>query len=295
MDEKVGKVLTRDDYNVLLTGPARVHKPDGSLLCVYLPRSIAGMTTYRDVLSKIRLDGSNRGGASGSKRVLTSTKRTKGKKIISGVLGSFDPAGPEQFCRLTAFTAQNREVWESMWPLFVEIGARFADEVPERYAAQVAFAARTHQDWLIPGTPFTTITINNTYPTGVHKDQGDLDEGFSCIAVARSGSYKGGVLVYPEYRLGIDTQQGDLVLMDAHEWHGNTWMTCGACGARLGLPGHRCDALVGGVTPERVSVVAYYRTKMVECASLDDENARRLRVSERRNERRLHGRIEAET
>jgi hypothetical protein len=122
---------------------------------------------------------------------------------------------------------------------------------------------KTHPEWVVPGTPFTTITVNNTYPTGVHTDKGDLEQGFSNLTVLRRGRYSGGVFLFPEYRIGVDMGDGDLLLMDAHEYHGNTAL-------HLESP----DA-------ERISVVAYFRTRMVECGTAAEEADRALAHADR--------------
>jgi hypothetical protein len=71
LDAKVGKVLTDGDYNMLLTGPARVLMPDGRLLCVYLPGVLADlMDDAYDVLHMLRTERTdNRGDASGTERM----------------------------------------------------------------------------------------------------------------------------------------------------------------------------------------------------------------------------------
>lgn len=108
------------------------------------------------------------------------------------------------------------------------------------------------------------MTVNNTYSTGVHKDAGDLPEGFSCLSVLRRGIYDGGVLVFPEFRVGVDLQDGDAIYMDPHEWHGNTQIE------KLSP-----DA-------ERISCVLYYRTRMRECQDPDSELAKAKSVENRR-------------
>jgi hypothetical protein len=301
LESKVGKVLTPDDVNVLLCGPSRVRKPDGSLLCVYLPGAARdAMTEAYPVLAGIRDLTDNRGEASGGVRVRTtrqrrrdvvvpSSRRTRAKLVTSSILGAFDAQGPIGYCRLTAFNAREVEKWHQLVPLWQRLAVVFGEHVPDRYRVQLDHCARTQPDWVVPGTPFTTITVNNTYPTGVHTDKGDLHEGFSVLAVARRGHYTGGVLTFPEYRLGVDLGDGDVVLMDAHEWHGNTRMLCGACSAPIDAPGHDCDATweAAGDTlpdqPERVSVVAYYRTQMTACGSLDQERAKQAAQLDRRS------------
>jgi hypothetical protein len=158
--------------------------------------------------------------------------------------------------------------------------------VPARYAAQLVEATRTEPDWVIPGTPFTTVTVNNTWPTGMHTDKGDLDAGFSTIAVLRRGGYTGGQLMFPEYRVAVDLADGDLILMDAHEWHANAEIRCW-CFAdepeRKRLFGW-CDTSKGGCGAERISVVSYFRTEMTKCGTAEDEMARAARTRERRGE-----------
>ena len=116
----------------------------------------------------------------------------------------------------------------------------------------------------------------NSYSTGVHKDKGDLDAGFSALACLRRGTYTGGVLTFPQYRVGADMQDGDLMLMDAHQWHGNTKMIC-ACGDQVQKrPCVTCGA-------ERISVVCYYRTRMAKCGTAEEEYQRALDNTEKRS------------
>lgn len=277
---KVGRILGPEDYNVLLTGPARVRMPDNRPLCVYLPGVMTAELDkdgiYEIMHSLRTLVTNNRGLASGSVRIMTRhgaqgaadgtgapRPRTYGRKISSAVIGTSDGTPSKRQCRLTAWTGRNMPEWQTLQPLFQEVARHQAEQVPERAAAQQAEADRADPAWVIPGTPFSTITVNNTYPTGVHTDKGDLDVGFSTIAVLRRGPYTGGHLVFPEYRVAVDMRHGDLILMDAHQWHGNTALVC-ACGREPNGPCTECGA-------ERVSVVSYFRTRVADCGTPDDE------------------------
>ena len=269
LEQKKGKILTDEDYNVLLTRACRVLKPDGKPLCVYLPASVRSLVDESyPILSKIKMRSDNRGLASGTKRVNAGGNRSRAMPIMSGVMGAMDPAPNKNHCRLTAFTRDHLEEWDGLQPLLEGIAKEFQAHVPERFAKQMEFVENTQEDWVVPGTPFTTITINNSYSTGVHTDKGDLAAGFSCLAVGRRGTYSGGRLCFPEYRVAADLQHGDLILMDAHEWHGNTGMFC-SCGNRLAEgPCTTCGA-------ERISVVCYYRERMFQCASMEEEQDKR--------------------
>ncbi|MEW9530675.1 hypothetical protein [Microbispora sp. NPDC049125] len=266
LEAKQGKILGAVDYNVLLTGPTRVRKPDGKPLCVYLPGALREQVDDKevyDILHSLRsLVSSNRGLASGTPR-FKGNQRTYAKNVASAIVGAVDPQGQQKYCRLTAWTGRNLPEWQKLHPLLRAVADQLAVHVPDRYAAQQAYADKSDPAWIVPGTPFTTITINNTYPTGVHTDKGDLDEGFSSIACLRKGTYTGGQLVFAEYRVAVDLQHGDLILMDAHEWHGNVAITC-RCGFELSGCCEDCGA-------ERVSLVSYFRTKVARCGTPDEE------------------------
>lgn len=279
LDARKQKILTERDYDVLMTGPTRVMGPDGRPLCVYLPGAVRDvMTEAYPILTTIRGTSENRGYASGTGQKFTQNKHDRARPVMSSILGSFEASGFYKYCRLTSWTAHEMHArWPQLLPLFQSIAEEFERHVPDRYAAQMKYAGGTAVDWMIEGTPFTTITLNNTYSTGVHQDKGDLDEGFSCLAVARRGLYAGGTLTFPEYRVAADMQDGDLILMDAHAWHGNTEMRCGCDGGRHVLasgPCEVCDA-------ERISVVCYFRTNMVRCGNAEEEATRSVEWAER--------------
>jgi hypothetical protein len=281
LEQRVGKILLESDISLKVMGPepVRILKPDGKPLAVYLPRAIpeelreASMPTLQELKGSYT---SNRGLASGSERVKGASQRTYAKAVDSAIVGAFEAKGPKQFCRLTAWTGKETEKWTGLWPLFEFIGQQMKEHVPERWAAQMKQAAGTSPEWVIKGTPFTTITVNNTYETGVHTDKGDLHEGFSNVTCFRTGEYKGGWLCFPEYRVGVDMQDRDLLLMDAHEWHGNTSFDP--------KPKRKIGGgLDGDPGFERISIVCYYRTNMKDCGTAADELARAQQYAENRS------------
>ena len=263
LEQKVGKVLRESDYNIRCTGPTKVAMPDGRPLLVYLPGVMSGQshTDAYDVLHTIQGEG-NRNLASGAPSFQTGN-RTRFKPGKSSIIGNIDPLTSVPYCRTTAWTGRNAESFASLFPFFREVEAQFAQYVPDRYAAQKARADSPHPDWMVGGTVFTTLKVNNTYPTGVHTDKGDLDAGFSCLTTWRRGDYTGGHLTFPEWRISVDLQDGDLILMDAHQWHGNTLMNLVSNDA------------------ERISLVLYYRTKMLACGSPEEEIEKEVTAKKR--------------
>ena len=123
---------------------------------------------------------------------------------------------------------------------------------PERYAKQRAIADASSKDFVIKDTSFTTVTVNKNFRTACHTDAGDFAKGFGNLGVISMGKYEGFITVIPKYGLGIDVQNSDIALFDVHEVHGNT-------------------EPVKISYYERISVVCYYREKMIYCGSQEYE------------------------
>jgi hypothetical protein len=273
-----GNMVTEKDIDIIIRGPARILKPDGTPLLVYLPEAISEELKAESYPILHKLKGSytsNRGMAAGGARVMGPSKRSYARSVDSAMIGASDPQGQRRYCRLTAWTRDSWDEWKGLWPLLYEIARNLEENVPERYANQAKKARQTSPEWVIPGTPFTTVTVNNTYATSVHTDKGDLHEGFSTLVVFREGNYKGGWLCLPAFKIAIDMQDRDLLLMDAHEFHGNTPFdpepARNANGSLAEDPGF-----------ERVSIVSYFRTKMTECGTMAEEAERAQVYAENR-------------
>lgn len=183
--------------------------------------------------------------------------------VRSGVIGYFDRQTRFPFCRQTVFNLDNPELFAATLPLIRAVDAVFAAVAPERYAVQRALAAKTSPDFAIHGTAFTTVTVNRNWQTAVHKDAGDLPAGFGVMTALAAGSYDGGYLVFPRYRIAVDMRTCDVLCADVHQWHGNTPL--------VGVPGRF----------ERISCVYYYRRNMILCGTAQQE----LEAAKRRTSR----------
>lgn len=273
LEQKIGKVMPDEDISVQLTGPSFVKKANGDPLMIYLPEAIPEeiAKVARPILRTVKATSSTRSQAGGGHVAIDSDKisasRGAGKPVKMQQIGSMEKlAGNVGYpvCRLTAWTGKNAERFRELYPYFQFIGDKMREYVPDRYATQMSVVKKTEPEWVIPNTPFTTVTVNNTYPTGVHVDKGDLGEGFSCLSVLRSGEYTGAIFHLAEYKIGVNLGDRDLILMDAHEWHGNT------------------ELIRGSEDAERISVVLYYRTKIAECGTATEEEKAMLSMWDER-------------
>ncbi len=264
-----GKHAAYEHTSLRVTGNATVFKPNGQRLLTLIRGALsedAAVGSYPFLHGLRGYRTMNRGDFSAQPRFKklkedgTVSNTNHAAPVRSAVAGYFDRYPRIPYCRETAFSMERPEEWRSCFPMVQEVARLFETNVPERYAAQLAAAKKTHPAYVIPKTPFTTLTINNCVAGGYHTDAGDYEPGFGAMVVLRRGVYRGCDLVFPKYGVSVDMQDRDLILFDPHEVHGN-------------VPYHDT---VGeeGEDWERISVVLYFREKMLGCQSPAEELAR---------------------
>lgn len=282
-DEKAkglaGNFLTEEHFDHLVDDDCRVLRPDGSTLMVYVRNAVPDKlcaSAYPVMLraTKDHGDMSNRGTATGSNYgskeirpdgTLSNTSHIRPsqhpelRRTGSAIIGYYDRYVRFPYCRQTAFLIHQGERFKKAIPFIRHVGEVFKENEPVRYAAQMEKIEQTHPDFVIHGTPFTTVTVNRNYQTATHQDAGDLKVGFGVLTVMSAGKYRGGYFVVPKWGVACDMKDGGVMLCDVHEWHGNTEIK-GVKGAY-----------------ERVSCVFYYRENMAECGSAAEELERAKR------------------
>lgn len=257
------KLLKEDSFNLLINYDADVYcaetgKPVAKFRKNLIPASIAkkAYENLRGAASPTR----NRGVSSSDHKLklmkkdgtISGTNQTK-QPSLSGVIGYFDRTPRTPYCRQTAFTQLQFEKFKNSYGIIKFVDSIYEKLMPDHYARQKAAADETEQDFVIRGTSFTTVTVNKNWQTAVHKDQGDFKEGFGNLVALRKGRYTGGYFVVPKWGVAFDLQNCDVLLVDVHQWHGNT-------------PIYKIDE-----DAERVSLVMYYREKMIYCGSAEEE------------------------
>ena len=190
---------------------------------------------------------------------------TYANSVNSGIAGWFDRYPRIPYGRATAYTTKNPEKFAMAFPFLQNLAKGFKDLLPWRYNNQMEAAKKLDPAFLVPGTPFTTVTVNKTFRTAAHYDAGDLTAGLSnLLTLSNDGNYSGGYLIAPEYRVAVNVRPGDLLLINNHEvMHGNTPIVC-----REGS--------------ERISLVVYFREKMLELGTKEYEECRFEFVETRR-------------
>lgn len=186
--------------------------------------------------------------------------------VNSGIAGWFDRYPRIPYGRATAYTQNNPDKFKMAFPFLQSLARGFKELLPMRYNNQMEAARKIDPRFCVPRTPFTTITVNKTFRTACHRDAGDLSSGLSNLLVlSNNGNYSGGYLVFPEVRMAVNVRPGDLLLVNNHEIiHGNT------------------PIVLNDAEAERISLVCYFREKMLELGSYEYENLRFEFVESRR-------------
>ncbi len=271
-DEEVNKLrgdlLGEKDYNILFTEDADVYCEETGKCIAKFRKKIIPANIARDAYESLKnasAVSSNRAISAGAanEQGNFSAKRIKKDGTISntniktpvnsGIIGYFDRGPRFPYCRQTAFNEKQFSKFKKAYPIIKLVDTKYAELMPENYKLQREVADSTSQDFVIPNTAFTTITINKNWQTAVHTDKGDFEKGFGNLVVLRKGRYTGGYFVVPKWGVAFDLQNCDLLLVDVHQWHGNT-------------PIHKIDE-----DAKRVSLVMYYRKNMINCGTAEEE------------------------
>lgn len=187
--------------------------------------------------------------------------------VMTGVVGYMDARPINPYCRETEYTGKFPEKFQAAFPLLRQVSEAFRSVTPKRWNAQRGFILKNglaEKGWVIADTAFTTVTVNRNFQTGLHRDAGDLSDGFGNIIVLEGGDpYQGGYTVFPKYRVAMDVRTGDFAGMDVHEFHGNTEITP----SDPSRPDY-----------ERVAIVCYCREGLRKCGTKEEELAKRSRA-----------------
>ena len=186
--------------------------------------------------------------SSGGKRITKNGNTISNVPTRSNIAGYYDKPkmihkkyfNTDTVCRTTMFTKKNFNSWEKSLPFFDEVSELYRTLAPEHYNNQINEI--TKSPFRIGDTPFTTITVNYNNRTAFHKDKGDYSKGLGNLTVIGE-NVNGCYLGFPQFKIAVNVQPNDFILMNVHEWHCNTELSSG----------------------DRFSFVCYMREKMVKC------------------------------
>tara|TARA_R100001480_G_scaffold816_1_gene2404 strand:+ start:2719 stop:4095 length:1377 start_codon:yes stop_codon:yes gene_type:complete len=300
-DELKGKYLDDSYYDELITEDCDCFREDGSILFKFRKNFVSEDEAEVAFLAFKNLAKSthSRGAAGGpidpnstywKKRKILKLNKPGGwsanyinvsgnksgmkiqNEVASNLVGYWSETksiGMNMPCRLSHYSREQFLKVEDGTPFIQAISDSYKRLHPEWYNKQME-QAMIQPDMIVGDTPFSTITINRNFRTGVHKDAGDY--GFGNLSCLEYGHYHGGYFVLPKYRIAVDMRHGDHLCVDVHEYHANTEMYETEEDKLLNdkLPDIFKDNLDVGVVGlnnryARVSLVCYLRGALKDC------------------------------
>lgn len=297
-----GEYFNQSHYHTILNKDTDVYTESGELLLKFRKKVLKqslGSETAKLLKKAARKTHENRGASAGEldrnkmanyigELVAPGKFRTKFKSSKTGILskqatsnlspsniiGFFDKPdrnlkGKGSPCRLTAFNRDNPEIWKRVQPFIKLCDNQFKKLVPERYKIQYKKAQEV-PNFSINNTSFSTVTINYSWRTALHRDVGDLVEGFGNLIVLNDptnpNDYTGCCTGFPQYGVAVDVNHGDFLAMNVHEWHCNTEFKP----VNSEIKGKWSNReKINGWYFNRLSMVCYLREKMIRCKNLD--------------------------
>jgi hypothetical protein len=280
-----GQLLDDRHYDFLLDESGFVQAPDGQPLAVLFKGRLAQdlIDSVRPVVRKAahrKIAAGNRGVAAGTgmqprRRKDGTVGKIKGVPLLEDLRESdykrLAPARDGTFgfsarsirggqvypCRLTMYSGALPAELRLMSTLCAAVADVFKFScVDDKWETQFDRAGKTPIPFLLRTpegfTPFTTITCNKSWRTAAHVDKGDLKEGFGVMSCM--GDFGGCDLVFPRYRTAVRYREGDVLLADVHQVHGNSPLLTPE--GKEPLPGRE---------PERLVCVFYYQETMDQC------------------------------
>jgi hypothetical protein len=148
---------------------------------------------------------------------------------------------------LTAITKSIGRGYRRIQTLLRNMAEVFALHRPKEYDLLRRVAKETPKV-IIPGTEvFTSATINRWSPEhrtrmAVHRDDGNLPGALGVMTVIRVGKFKGGLTVWPKYRAAVELFNGDCLICDNQEAHGNTDVSADGDWERISVVGFYHDS-----------------------------------------------------
>ena len=238
-----GTLLEEKDFNTLITYDADVYcSVTNNCIAKFRKKiipSVIAQNAY-DSLKSVSVNTRNRTISAGNSDEHGNFSRKMIKKdgtvsntnlafeqneVRSGIIGYFDRTPRTPYCRQTSFNEKQFSKYKKAYPIIKFVNESYAKLMPKHYKLQKDLADKTSKDFVIKNTAFTTVTVNKNWQTALHTDKGDFEDGFGNLVVLRKGRYSGGYFVLPKWGVAFDVQNCDLLLVDVHQWHGNTPIT----------------------------------------------------------------------
>jgi hypothetical protein len=229
IDRFEGKRPSPSDYELLVESPVTIRDPSGNIVAIIVNEATKSSKVAFDVFKQYTYPSKARqvatvGETSWVKKLDGTTSNTTQLPPhlapLTSIYGYMDRASRTPYARACMMNRDAPDDWKKLQPYINSVNDIFAKYAPEKYIIQKCVAEEIPPDWIIGKTAFSTITNNINFSIGYHRDANDLKEGLGVMSHIALGSYRGGELVIPRFRVALALKHRDIVLFDVSQVHG---------------------------------------------------------------------------
>lgn len=249
-------ISSKPDWEIFNERIKIIDKDTNKTLAIFLKGEIKNNQFLIDAgrdLERYAMPSTLRVESAGIKKIgmINGKKFRLANTVLSSVVGF---SGPSNFhpCRKTMLYRDNAKHFDLITiTLLQTLSKLFKKYAPEQYSKQKAFVQSINQHMLLPDTVYTTATVNKDFRTMSHRDKGDFDSGLGNLMVfdytkgycrkhvmddgtpkhrfnecqdfinSKEKPFTGGEFLLPEYKVGFNMQEGDVLFADVHSIHCN--------------------------------------------------------------------------
>lgn len=239
-------------------GDVKAFDENGNVLFLVIrggiSRSVANI--YYDELVKTKAFSFitfKRATASGQKRINVYKSAVTRFANESAILGFFDRSGGRQnFCRKCAWSKKHPQGHKFIISLAEMVSELYKKLLPEEYEFNKSASETACNYYILGKSCYSTFTINRNFRCFYHRDPGNLEKGMASMFLIRKGLYKGGELIFPNFKAGVELSDRDIIIMNNREIHGNL-------------------KFKGFGNFERITTVLYFRRNILFCGTPEKE------------------------
>lgn len=214
-------ITSKSDWNIINEN-YMIYDENNKLKAVFLKKIIPKelILIGREELQKYKAKTTLRLDSAGFSNYMTPKNgdpiRKMANPVNSAVVGFYERNNFYP-CRQTILYKKHKKSFNKRTiKLIQHISNIFKKYCREQYNTQNDYIKKINPYMRLKGTVFTTLTVNQDFRTRSHYDKGDYSEGFSNLSVYNIGNFTGGELLFPEYKMGFNVQEGDLIFFDSH-------------------------------------------------------------------------------
>jgi hypothetical protein len=110
--------------------------------------------------------------------------------------------------------------YEKCIPFLEDINTIFKNQSVDQYQYQ---KIRNNPEYIIGKTVFSTVTVNYSWQSAVHKDSNNGSDTMAVISVVKDvcndNNYSGGYLLFPEFNIGFNILETDIFIGNTQKYY----------------------------------------------------------------------------